>query len=226
MTAGFLPDQLLTPDHFPDAWEQFVAIKRQYFFEHDEGHRLLENSTEDDLAFQELVTSKGDIEDRHLGTVLQAINRFYCQSLSDEQDFLRLWSAQVYDTHTPPVLVSCYRVERKQFALDTPQPAPWLVPALNFKPGHLLLRYKGESGHQIGLKIDRGFWRALMLARRGIPLGLRSPQYSRLLQAFMTKLHRLEAKPQQLQQALILNVARDRTHEVTVDRSKGRYISR
>lgn len=215
----------LTPDHFPDAWEQFTAIKRQYFFEHREGHKLLEGSSEDDLAFQELVTSRGDTEDKHLGTVLQAINRFYCQSLPDEQDFLRLWSAQEYDTHTPPVLISCYRVERSKFSLDTPQIAPWLGGALDFKPGHVLLRYKSRAG-QVGLKIDRGLWRALMLARRGIPLGLRSPQYSQLLQAFMTKLHRVEAKPQQLQHALILNVARDRTNEITVDRSKARYIAR
>jgi hypothetical protein len=39
-------------------------------------------------------------------------------------------------------------------------------------------------------------------------------------------LHRVEAKPQQLQHVMILNVARDRTSEISVDRSKARYITR
>ena len=46
----------VTPDHFEDAWEQFRAIKRQYFFEHRDGGSLLESLSEDDRVFQELVT--------------------------------------------------------------------------------------------------------------------------------------------------------------------------
>ena len=215
----------ITPDHYDDAWDQFTAIKRQYFFEHRDGGDLLESSNQDDRAFQELVTSQEGAEKKHLGTILQAINRFYCQTVQDEQDYLRLWGAQEYDTHTPPVLVSCYRVARQKFSLDTPQLAPWLRDAIDFKPGHILLRYRSNGGGA-DLRIDRGLWKALMLARRGIPMALRSPQYSQLLQAFMTRLHRYEAKPAEIQSALIFNVVRDRTHEVTIDRTKGRYIIR
>jgi hypothetical protein len=215
----------LTPDHYEDAWDQFRAIKRQYYFEHRDGGSLLDLSYEDDRVFQELVSSKGDTDQKYLGTVLEAINRFYCQALPDEQEYLRLWGSQVYDTHTPPVLVSCYRVDRQKFSLDTPQLAPWLREAIEFKPGHLILRYRSEAG-ETGLRIDRGLWKALMLARRGIPMGLRSPQYSQLLQSLMTRLHRHEAQAVEIQNVVVFNSVRDRVHEVSVDRTKGRYIAR
>ena len=31
----------LTPDHLDDAWEQFTTLKRQYYFEHADGDKLL-----------------------------------------------------------------------------------------------------------------------------------------------------------------------------------------
>lgn len=214
----------LTPDHFPDAWKLFKTIKRQYFFEHLDGGRLLEYTNEDERAFQKLLTSEGELDAQHLGTILQAINRFYCHGLTEDMTGLRLWGAQEYDTHSPPVLVSCYRVEKQKFSLRLPQLAPWLRNAIDFKASHVLLQYGATSG-KVGLKIDRGLWAALMLARRGIPMTLRSPQYSQLLQSFMTRLHKFEASPQELQSALIYNVARNRINEITVDRAKGRYIS-
>jgi hypothetical protein len=216
---------LLTPDHFDDAWDLFRAVKREYYFEHLDGETLLNYISKSDAVFQQLVNSNASPQDEHLTEVLKAINRFYCQSMQDEQEFLRLWSAQEYDTYTPPVLVSCYRVERSKFALEVPRVAPWLEAALAFKPGHVLLRYKENI--QIGLEIDRGLWRALMLAAQGIPLGLRSPQYTQLLQSFTTKLHKVEARPKDLQMTYVLNVSKSRLpYEITVDRSNARYVGR
>jgi hypothetical protein len=214
----------LTPDHYDDAMDQFRAIKRQYFFEHRDGGNLLDMVGEDDKIFNDLVSSERPAEQKYLGLILQAINRFYCQSIPNEQGFLRLWGSQEYDTHTPPILVSCYRVEKHKFSLEVPQLAPWLRQAIQYLPGHILLRYDGDSG-RTGLKIDRPLWKALMLASRGIPMALRSPQYSQLLQGFMTRLHRYEAKPAEFQSALVFNVNRGRTHQITVDRTRGRYTN-
>jgi hypothetical protein len=116
-------------------------------------------------------------------------------------------------------------VDKHKFSIEVPRLVPWLRDAILYKPSHILLRYSSPDG-QTGLRIDRGLWKALMLARRGIPMALRSPQYSQLLQAFMTRLHRLEAKPSEFQSALIFNVARGRTQEVMIDRTRGRYINR
>ena len=214
----------LTPDHYPDAWKLFKTIKRQYFFEHADGGRLLEYTNEDERSFRNLLTSEGELDAQHLGTILQAINRFYCHSLTEDTSGLRLWGFQEYDTHSPPVLVSCYRIEKQKFSLKLPQLAPWLRDAIDFKAGHVLLQYGGISG-KVGLKIDRGLWAALMLARRGIPMTLRSPQYSQLLQSFMTRLQRFEGGHHDLQNALVYNVARNRISEITVDRVRGRYVS-
>ena len=73
--------------------------------------------------------------------------------------------------------------------------------------------------------MDRGFWRALSLAARGLPTSLRSPQYSQSLQTFITKLYRVEASPQQFENIYVYNVASGRPPmRVTVDRQNGVYI--
>ena len=40
-----------TPDHNEDAWEMFAAIKRQYFFEHEDGGKLLGLHRDDNAEF-------------------------------------------------------------------------------------------------------------------------------------------------------------------------------
>ncbi len=212
----------LTPDHYPDAWEQFTALKRQYFFEHENGGQLLESVSEAERSFQNLVTPGADSGKKYLGRVLQAINRFYCSDLPDDERHLRLWNSQQYDTHLPTVLVSCYRVDREKFSLDTPRVAPWLE-ELDYRPDHIMLRYTGNRD-SFGLRIDRSLWRALMLAGRSIPLALRSSQHSQRLKAFMTKLHRVEVSPQPVQSAILLSIASGRRQHIAVDLTNARYI--
>src|SRR5262249_47598204 len=67
----------LTPDHYDDAWEQFVWLKRQYYFEHADGEKLLAAGSGEDGQFVQILQS-GTAVDHYLGRVLQAINRFFC----------------------------------------------------------------------------------------------------------------------------------------------------
>jgi len=214
----------LTPDHYEDAWDQFVALKRQYFFEHRDGDALLSFIEEDDRTFLDLLKTDGASTDQFLPRVLEAINSFYCPELMEGGQVLRLWGAQHYDEHSPKVMVSCYRILRDKFSLQLPKLAPWLAGAMEYQPDHLLLAYTGKSSSAIGLRVDRGLWRALMLASRGMPLGLRSPQYARSLQAFTTRLHRMEAKASPLETAVIFNIARNQRSQVVIDRKKGQYV--
>jgi hypothetical protein len=211
-----------TPDHLEDAWELFTTIKRQYFFEHADGAKLLGLGRDDNSAFFGLLSSATPTE-RHLPTILKAINSFYCPLRDEDGHYLRLWGAQQYDGHSPRVLVSCYQIPKDKFELQIPKLAPWLVGAMDYRPDHLLLRYKGKSPEPIGLRIDRGLWRALALAARGLPLSLRSPQYSQSLQTFITKLYRLEGVPQTVENVFVYNIAANRISRVTVDRHNGVY---
>lgn len=212
-----------TPDHLEDAWELFTTIKRQYFFEHSDGDKLLELQRDDNSAFLELLGSGGNASERYLPRVLKAINAFFCPERDEDGMALRLWGSQQYDCHSPRVLISCYQIPRERFKLLVPQLAPWLEGAMEYRPDHLLLRYEGDGG-RVGLRIDRGLWRALALASRGMPLSLRSPQYAVALQTFITQLHRLEAKPQTLQDAFIYNIGQGRVSRLAVDRHNGVYV--
>ncbi len=215
----------LTPDHLEDAWEQYITLKRQYFFEHIDGEKLLSLNRDENATFFASVTNSSTGPDRQLPTVLKAINSFYCPDLTEDGQSLRLWGAQQYDGHSPHVLVSCYKIPKERFELQVPQLAPWLAEAMDYRPDHLLLRYKGTTTQPIGLRIERGLWRALSLAAKGLPISLRSPQYSRSLQTFVTKLYRVEATPQQFESVYIYNMGSGRPPmRVTVDRQNGVYI--
>jgi hypothetical protein len=221
---GWLYDRPpLTPDHLDDAWEQFMTLKRQYFFEHEDGEKLLSLNRDDDAKFFEAVGSGGASTDRHLPRVLQAINAFFCPDKAEEGQSLRLWGAQQYDGHSPRVLVSCYQIPKDKFTLQVPKLAPWLDEAMAYRPDHLLLRYKGPSAKPVGLRIDRGLWRALSLAAKGLPIGLRSPEYSRSVQSFITQLYRIEAAPQAVENVYIYNLNSNRITRVMVDRHQGVY---
>lgn len=214
----------LTPDHFDDAWDQFTTLKRQYYFEHEDGEKLLALRRDDSGTSLSAVISGGASGvERNLPTVLKAINTFFCRERHEDGTHLRLWGAQQYDGHTPRVLASCYQITKDRFELQIPKLAPWLIEAIDYTPDHILLRYKGKSAHPIGLRIDHGLWRALMLAGRGLPFGLRSPQYSQAIQTFLTRLYPFEATQQSLDHVYLFNIASNRVSKVMVDRQNGVY---
>ncbi len=214
----------LTPDHFDDAWEQFATLKRQYYFEHADGDKLLGLRREDSCASLSAVIS-GSIAgvERNLPTVLKAINTFYCPDRHEDGMHLRLWGAQHYDGQTPRVLASCFQIPKDKFELQIPKLAPWLTEAIDYSPDHILLRYRGKSARPVRLRIDHGLWRALMLAGRGLPFGLRSPQYSQAVQTFLARLYQLEATQQPLDHVYLFNVRSNRVSQVMVDRQTGVY---
>jgi hypothetical protein len=178
---------------------------------------------DDSSEFFETLSLAGGSAERHLPRILKAINVFFCPERDEDGQSLRLWGSQQYDGHAPRVLVSCYHVAREKFELLVPQLAPWLTGAIDYRPDHLLLLYK-SGAKKIGLRIDRGLWRALSLAARGMPISLRSQQYSTALQAFINQLYRVEAKPRAMESIHIYNVGLGRVTRATVDRTNGVYV--
>jgi hypothetical protein len=213
----------VTPDHLDDAYELFKSLKRQYFFEHADGSKLLSLERDDDSVFFSALSKGATYTEQFLPRVLRAINAFFCPRLDEDGSALRLWGSQQYDTHSPRVLVSCYRVPREKFTLLVPKLAPWLEGAMDYRADHLFLRYKGKPNDNIGLRIDRGMWRALALAERGMPMSLRSPQYAKALQTFITRLYGREASPQLQEQVWSYNVGLDRLSSIKVDRDREVY---
>jgi len=161
--------------------------------------------------------------ERNLPVVLKALNTFFCPERHEDGMHIRLWGAQHYDGHTPRVLASCYLISKDTFALQLPKLAPWLTEAIDYSPEHVLLRYKGKSPRPIGLRIDDGLWRALMLAGRGLPFSLRSPEYSQAIQTFLTRLYPLEATQQTLDNVYLFNLGSNRVSRVMIDRQNGTY---
>ena len=213
-----------TPDHLDDAWELFRSMKRQYFFEHTAGDKLLGLQLRLNVHSFEDVASDPNKAEQYLPQLLKSINQFFCPTQHENGHCLRLWGAQQYDGHSPQVLASCYTVPKDKFELEVPRLNPWLTEAMEYRPDHLLLRYKGDFPHPIGLRIDRGLWRALTLTEQGLPMCLRSPQYSKLLQTFVTWLCRSEARNQPRECVFVYNADLGRLTQVWVDRKRKVYV--
>jgi hypothetical protein len=214
----------LTPDHLEDAWDQFTTLKRQYYFEHADGERLLALRQEDGSSSLSNVIAAGAAGiERNLPVVLKALNIFFCPDRDEEGMHLRLWGAQHYDGRTPRVMASCYSIPKEKFALQLPKLAPWLTDAIEYSPDHVLLRYKEKSPRPVGLRINHGLWRALMLAGRGLPFSLRSPEYSQAIQTFLTRLYPLDTAHQALDNVYLFNLGSNRVSRVMVDHQNGTY---
>lgn len=214
-----------TPDHLDDSWDLFTGIKRQYFFEHADGGKLLGLHRDDDSLFFRALDGGSTEAEKFLPQVLKAINLFYCPRVHEDGQSLRIWGSQIYDAHSPRVLVSCYRVQRERFELLVPKLAPWLDKAMDYRSDHLLLRYKDPANGRVALRVDRGMWRALALAERGMPMALRSPQYSKALQTFVARLYSKESVVQMQANVISYNTDIDRLIRVTVDRHTGAYTA-
>ncbi len=202
-----------TPDHLDDAWELFTTIKRQYFFEHADGGKLLGLQRDDNAAFLDTLSTGGAGIERHLPRVLKAINAFFCPERDEDGLSLRLWGAQQYDGHSPRVLVSCYQIAKDKFELLVPKLAPWLTDAMDYRPDHLLLRYQGKSGQSVGLRIDRGLWRGARTCRAGDADEFAFPTIRNVApDLYHPALPVGQANPQPMENVFIYNTGLNRAH--------------
>ena len=120
------------------ASDEFVQLKRRWYFEHPDGHLL--DLSEANKLFAKLQETQTPMAIR-LGVLIRMINRWWNPSAEPRDDSLRLWTKLTYQPRSRSnAMVSGLSVNRMRLRLYRPQLAPVLRRAFGRQPvTHLLL---------------------------------------------------------------------------------------
>ncbi|AMR26336.1 hypothetical protein A0257_03955 [Hymenobacter psoromatis] len=230
---GRRPDQN-TPGQASDkktAMQWFERIKRQFYFENQDGGKLLQVLPADRFTFKLLLEEARDAPDTARRKLLGALARFAHQTgmagrASQRPGALAttdlyLWSGLRYDADRPPtVLVAGARVAGKELAVQLPELLPaayYLLVGEDYSPDHLRLAWGNPPGEQSpALRIDLDLWRDLESVRRGLPAERRPEQASRRIERFLAALAAAQSDAP-TSEIWILNIATGRAELIQLE---------
>lgn len=199
---GDPPDSLTVSDlaaaesDFSKFKKRFFALKRRYYFEHDNGgEKVFELDRRYNALFHNILRATDD--DETLSFLVQAINRSYFpkdfERMSDE---LCLWVGHRLDEQPTKSFVAEEYVPRSRLRIHRPKPPGTLMDVLDYVPDHLLLSVSKEisevTDNEVSLRIDFNLFRALSAVGNGLPRHLISPSELNRLDAFMDRLWQVE----------------------------------
>ncbi|MGP8441615.1 Druantia anti-phage system protein DruA [Burkholderia vietnamiensis] len=140
--------------------DDFTALKRRWYFEHDAGE-LLEFSDASRL-FTELQNTSTAMAIR-LGRLISLINRWWNRSGEAKQETLRLWTRLSYQPRARShAMVSGQTVNRNKLRLYRPELAPVLKRAFGEQPVSHLLLASSEDPRFARLVIDTSLLQGLL----------------------------------------------------------------
>lgn len=140
--------------------DDFAALKRRWYFEHEEGE-LLEFSDASKL-FSELQNTSTAMAIR-LGRLISLINRWWNRSGDAKQEALRLWTRLSYQPRARShAMVSGQTVNRNKLRLYRPELAPVLKRAFGEQPVSHLLLASSENPKFARLVIDTTLLQGLL----------------------------------------------------------------
>lgn len=162
---------------------RFTIRKRAFYFFHDQGARVFEFSSSDELGFAELLAKREQEIFRH---IIKRVNALFGDG--GEQEYLWAWQSHRYDQGTPSVFFASTKLARSK--LEIARPRLHGIQARAFKPvvDHVLLRVKQTP--EVSLRIDFAMFRLLELASRGVPVLSLPSQEMRRLNHFLERLSR------------------------------------
>lgn len=188
--GGPPPLEIEDPD---EALIRFNKLKRQYFFEAQDGDTLLEMLPDDrNSFFRMLETSSEALETAELN-VIEAISQYFGGSPAETSETqLDVWTGLRYAADGPPsVFVSAHRLSEVDFELKVPRLRAQVKNLVEYQPSHVQLRlrsYKAPGSAPLGLDIDLSLWLELMRLRRGTPTRYRDAVIERRLGRFLSRI--------------------------------------
>lgn len=202
------------------AEEVFAALKRRWFFEHEEG--ALRAATEAERLFHELrdVSLSSPVR---VGRLLRLINSWWSPG-ADEPDVLRLWTKLAYSPRVSSrrqVLVSGRAVQSSRLTLYRPRLAPELRDCFGEQPEDHLLLAPVDDHTIAGLRIDTRLLLSLQLGARAE----RDPETEQRLVRFNEAMARYAAEPEAVRRIEILDPHSQARVSVRVDLIQQRYDS-
>ena len=170
------------------AWEDFAALKRRFYFEHEKGEEAFELADADADEFERLLDGNGSSGPTLVASLVEAINAAYCPVRFESRDqHLYLWNGHRFHEQPSRSFVAAERVATEQFVTEVPRLAERLEGCFEYRPDHLALTAQGRPGTP-RLRIDFPLWRTLCRLARGLPRKLIPERDIHRLDAFLQEL--------------------------------------
>ena len=169
-------------------WEDFAALKRRFYFEHEKGEEVFDLADADAKEFEDLVRGKKGSGRTLVASLVDSINAAYCPRHFDSRDqHLYLWNGHRFHEQPSRSFVAAERVATDDLVTEVPQLPARLKKCFDYRPDHIALTAHKLSGTP-RLKIDFPLWRTLRRLARGLPRKLIPERDIHRLDAFLQKL--------------------------------------
>jgi hypothetical protein len=166
-------------------WDDFAALKRRFYFEHERGLDVFELADPDANDFQSLLKGQRSSGRALVAELVEAINAAYCPVRFDSRDqHLYLWNGHRFHEQPSRSFVAADRIATEEFALQVPRLPTRLDGAFDYHPDHIVLTAPGLAGKP-RLRIDFPLWRTLRRLERGLPRKLVPERDIHRLDAFL-----------------------------------------
>ena len=169
-------------------WEDFAALKRRFYFEHEKGKEAFELADADTGEFERLLGGNGGSGRTLVASLVEAINAAYCPVRFESRDqHLYLWNGHRFHEQPSRSFVAAERVATEQFVTEVPRLPKRLEACFEYRPDHIALTAHGRPGMP-RLRIDFPLWRTLCRLGRGLPRKLIPERDIHRLDAFLQEL--------------------------------------
>lgn len=169
-------------------WDDFAALKRRFYFEHEKGEEVFDLADADAKEFEYLVQGRKGSGRTLVASLVDAINAAYCPRHFDSRDqHLYLWNGHRFHEQPSRSFVAAERVATDDLVTEVPRLPARLEGCFDYRPDHIALTARGLSGTP-RLRIDFPLWRTLCRLARGLPRKLIPERDIHRLDAFLQKL--------------------------------------
>ena len=169
-------------------WEDFAALKRRFYFEHEKGEEVFDLDDPDAKGFEDLVQGRMGSGRTLVANLVDAINAAYCPLRFHSRDqHLYLWNGHRFHEQPSRSFVAAERVATDDLVTEVPRLPARLEECFDYRPDHIALTARELSGTP-RLRIDFPLWRTLRRLARGLPRKLIPERDIHRLDAFLQKL--------------------------------------
>lgn len=169
-------------------WADFAALKRRFYFEHEQGADAIALADPDVIEFEQLLAGRRAGSSSLVGQLVDAINAAYCPVRFDARDqHLYLWNGHRFHEQPSRSFVAADRVPTEQLVLEVPRLPSRLNGWFDYRPDHVALSAPAIAGSP-RLKIDFALFQTLRRLERGLPRKLVPERDIHRVDAFIERL--------------------------------------
>lgn len=206
----------------------FRAVKRQFFFEHVSGGRLIDLKPRDEVEFEATLVEGAAGKTGLVRDLVLALNRFYEPDFPEkDRDRLLLWQSHRYDVRAPKAFVSLRDLPHQQLRVEPLRYADWverwLPPEQQKRRSFALVAYDASGSDVALLEIDRELYLTLLEAQRGLGRSSWSRTATRRITRFIDRIDRALETKTGVEDLRVRNVDTDLDERFEIQRQPSRY---